>query len=512
MNTMTVHAQGRCEEAYNLFYQVETILTAPTINYVKLQNTSGRLRNTIRQANKTEREKLTKITSPILQQAHKEIQSHQSELKTQTRWLDLGFDEDFISTHPYFVDFMLESGIAYSIAGLKNTFGAQNTLHEIRKNEEGEPCVLVEGVFRPWNEIKDKFTARKEYDVFVSKNNESERWTYTDQGITKQDIYEFTEPSPICTLSETEYTTVCNHAKKFYSEKNPDPKPHELKDAVIQIATSVGVACRGQTPFVQNVAKKLASHYGIRIITKEGKVYSFGYRRDFGELDHVETKTTFASVKGVMAMNDFDELRPHKGRYVTSIAISSTDADKIMKEIIGQRGGSFDMLHHNCVEKVAQCLAIADVKVDTVEPFESSITLLAYKFFTHLPYIGQCVKKVKKCACRILNAIPQVVSRPIRFTASIIFFVPHKILTVLKNLFIISLGWTKASPTLQKQSCHCKRKFSYCDLFNPNLSDFNSSRKLLSWQKRKQSTECYIWNGKPLFCLLPQDASRSAQR
>lgn len=523
---LTVARDNWNGEVAMLAKSARELLNAPTRNYAALAGVCKSLRERVTgatqfvfsQVDKAEQievqaakrrfgseiQEVATTLQPLLAETDEALQAHTQLVKIHTRWIELGFDREFITTHADCVEFLVTSGVAYSIAGFRNTLN-DDPNHTIAKDQDGHPLIRLEGVMTRWEVIKEKLASLKEYDVLVSKSDENERWTYTEKGITQKDIYHYHEPFPIFSLAQTDYKALLEQGKKFYNKRHPDPKPDQFKDAIVQVCTSVGVSCRGQAPIVQKATKKIASHYGLRIITKEGKVFSFGFRRDVGELAYVRASNALGSVKGVMAMNDFDELRPHQGRYVTSIAISSEDATKILAEIVAtnKNGASFDMLQSNCVEKVADCLDIAGIRVDTRESFESTINTLTYKFFKHLPYIGGCVKKVKDCVQTIFRAIPPLVAKPISVVVSIVFYVPNKLVTVAKNCFILYFGWTSASPSLAKEPYYCKRSFSpFRDLFKDRLSDLNSSKKLLRWQKMHKSTSCYPYDGKPRFNIL----------
>jgi len=443
---------------------------------------------------------------PILTRSEAAINASPEDVKTHTRWLQLGFCNEFINTHPDMVVFLIKSGFAYQIAGFRNSSNALSEVHTIARDQDGHPLLLVEGKMVRWEKVKAELTICKEYDVLLSKANPEERWTYSEPGICKQDIYHFQKPEPIITVAHGDFAKLLEHAKKFYTRRNPDPKPGEIKDAVIQVCTSVGATCKGQAPIVQDATKKMASHYGLRVITKEGKVFSFGYRRDFGELEHVTTTSSLGQVKGVMAMHDFDELRPHRGRYVTSIAVSSQDAKTILDQIVqmNEEGQAFDMFDANCVKKVCDFLGVAGINVDAKEPLEESIKSVVYKFFRHLPYVGPIVKKIKNCALAIIAWVPPVISRPISFVISIVLYIPNKILTLAKNIFVFSFGFSATSPKLEANRNIPKRRFSLAaDLFRDSLSDVNSSRKMLRWQKRHKSTFCHPYTGSPRFSILP---------
>lgn len=442
---------------------------------------------------------------PILLRTQEAMQAHPEEVKTHTRWLQLGFDVAYINSHPDMVNFLIKSGFAYQIAGFRNSDGLNCDTHRIERALDGHPLLLVEGVMTRWEQVKASLVICKEYDILLSKDNPQERWSYNEKGIVKLDIYNFSKPDSMLTLSPDVVAKLQEHGKKFYTKRNPDPKPHELKEAVVQICTSVGASCKSQPGFVQDATKKMASHYGIRIITKEGKVYSFGYRRDFGELEHVKMATALGQVKGVMGMNDFDELRPHRGRYITTIAISTKDAESMLEQIVqmNQEGQAFDLLDANCVKKVCDLLLNCGLVVDAKEPLEESVKSVVYKFFKHLPYMGSIVKKVKKCAIAIIAWIPRPITRPISFVVSIVFYIPNKLFTIAKNIFIFSFGCEATSPKLEADQAIAKRRFSLVhDLFRDGLSDVNSSRKMLRWQKRHKSTFCHPYTGSPKFSII----------
>lgn len=505
------------------------ILKAPHRNYALLQKTVKALDQKVTTAaesiigaldgpSKAQKKEALNELSGFIQKKKHEIESHQqllqneldnhpAELKAHARWESLGHNPDFIETHPDFVDFFLSSGVAYQIAGFRNTSQNLHTRHAISKDEDGHPMVLFEGKMTRWDAIKERFTFLKEYDVLVSKNDPEERWTYTENGITNRDIYRYNEAFHIYTLPQEERAKLQLHAQDFFDDKNPDTTPNIPKDCVIQICTNVGVLCKDSNPLIKKVTKKLASHYRIRVITKEGKVYSFGYRRDVGERDFLQKSSTLGQVRGVVAMNDFDEFRAHDGCYVTTAPLSTDAANRILQELVrlNENVPAFDYFDENCVEITGRCMRIAGIEIDTKARLETCVRDIAYSFIKGIPILGKVVKQIKVIAKRVFNAIPPMpapIKRTLRVVSHAVFFIPTKLFALVKNILVLCLGWTKVSPGLADVGKGRSFKV-FRDLLDADYSNVAYPRKLLRWQKRQKTTHCHIYGGKPRLVIMP---------
>lgn len=389
------------------------------------------------------------------------------------RWAQLGHDPQISQMHPDCADFLLDSGLAYQIAGMANSRVLEANKHKLQTDATGQPLILVEGVPTPWEEVKKRFGYVKRYHTLHAKENPNERWTYTSyQGITKRDMYKYDAPFHVYELEPSLVARIQQHAQVF----SADPQ----KDHVLQICTSLGKLSAKANSILKAVGRKMASHYALRVLTPDGKLYSLGLRRDLGQQEEVGLATALGRVKGVVAMNDFDELRPHSGRYITSIPITSEQAAKILHT----KAYEFDYLDANCVKHTVNCLQIAQVPVEAKVPLEKCINDIALSFFKKIPLIGGVVRTLSK-----LTAMLPELPKPLTW-------LPNKILALFKNALIWSLGWTTSSALVPKRS------ISAAELLDEELSNLHYPRALMRWQKQQPTTSCHSYTGKPELALF----------
>lgn len=480
-----------------------TLLSAAHTNYAELQTIAKELDQKIQSAS-SDIYKNSELLKLALQ-CQTALETHAEELMLHTRWQKLGHNPEFITTHPDCVAFLTDSGVAFQIAGFRDSLIANPERHTIAKDADGHPLIMLEGTMTRWEVIKERFSYLKKYNVLCNKHNEAERWTYTSQsGITARDMYHFNKPFHVYELDSDVVTKLQEYAHTFYTRKNPHPDAKYI----LQICTSMGVLCTKQGPLLKKIGEKLASHYALRVITPRGEVYSFGLRRDIGELEGVDMSNALGKVKGRIAMNDFDELRPHSGRYVTTVPLTEEAATTILQGVVATNNNipSFDYFDANCVELAERILATAGVHVETMEPLEGCLQDIAVAIFKNIPFLGAAVRKTRQIAKSVLSAIPPIpvfVKNTFSFMAKVITYLPNKILAICKNVFVWKMGWTCQSPALA--AIRSTRSISALDFLDENLSNIRYPRHLMRWQKRQTTTFCHQYQGKPQLALIPPD-------
>lgn len=483
--------------------RAQALIEATHTNYAELQTVTNELDQKIQSASRD-----IYTNSDLLNltlRCQTALETHPEELMLHTRWQKLGHNPEFITTHPDCVAFLVESGVAFQVAGLRNSLIANPQRHSIAKDADGHPLIMLEGTMTRWEVIKERFSFLRKYHVLCNKHNEAERWTYTSQsGITARDMYHFNEPFHVYELDSEVVTKLQQYAHTFYSGENPHPEANHI----LQICTSTGVLCTKQGALLKKIGEKLASHYAIRVITPKGEVYSFGLRRDIGELEFVDMSNALGKVKGRIAMNDYDELRPHSGRYVTTVPLTEEAANTILRDVIATNSSipSFDYFDANCVELAERTLATAGVRVETMEPLEGCLQDVAVAIFKNVPFLGAAVRKVRQVAKSILSSIPPVpvaVKTAFGFAAKVAMYLPNKILALCKNIFVYKMGWTCQSPALA--AIRSTRSISALDFLDENLSNIRYPRHLMRWQKRQTTTHCHEYQGRPELALIPPD-------
>jgi hypothetical protein len=106
-----------------------------------------------------------------------------------------------------------------------------------------------------------------------------------------------------------------------YNQTNPEKDvgiPKRLRGSIFHFYSSTRIPKHSLT---DNLHKSAPVHVGIRIITNNRDVYSFGWQMPFEEQEFVLSNyfSTFLSTAQVnVSMLDFEEFRNHEGRMVTS--------------------------------------------------------------------------------------------------------------------------------------------------------------------------------------------------
>ncbi|MDB6081177.1 MAG: hypothetical protein JWO53_449, partial [Chlamydiia bacterium] len=204
------------------------------------------------------------------------------ELKNIKKLSEQSFPSQLAITHSDFVDFIFNSRLAYMISSFRNSTEAGPQNHGIWLDNTGHPHIKMNGEWKPWREIKEflNFDPVKTNCFFTTKNPK-EHWNYiSPAGLVVKERYDYQELYPVEELSQSEYERVLSHAQSFYNGK---PDSLELKDAVLQVVTTyqrgwLGYSvpqCGGLT---RNLSTFTPDHVSFHVITKEKKVYSFGFQ------------------------------------------------------------------------------------------------------------------------------------------------------------------------------------------------------------------------------------------
>ena len=203
-------------------------------------------------------------------------------------------------------------------------------------------------------------------------------------------------------------------------------------------------------PFLDNLVRNVPVHVGVRVITADRKVYSFGVHMPPDQQKELLTHLFSDYLKtgnAKIPMVDYEEFRRNEERMVTSIPLTAERAQKILDRVdqLNGRQMRLQFMRQNCSQFTREALRISGYDVDTrTTGVDFLITL--FPSLTQIPVIA----KVCSYMAKFWQGLPALITQPIEFTGTAIFFVPRKIATILANLLALKLGAAKQSSPLQE--------------------------------------------------------------
>ena len=139
------------------------------------------------------------------------------------------------------------------------------------------------------------------------------------------------------------------------------------------------------------------------------------------------------------------------------------------------------------------------------------------------PIIGIVVAKVYDCAVLIFSGLkwitPNIVQKGIVFVATVIFYIPNKILTVFTNIILLSLGAWRCARLPAGETDPCTRDpangdlsiknfssliSSWKDLFNDDISKVFHSQLFVNWQREQATTVLHGCSQVPRLSIMPE--------
>jgi hypothetical protein len=307
--------------------------------------------------------------------------------------------EDIYYTHPDFVQFIFESHLHRNL----EVYG-----HKIL-SVAGEPWIMVNGAYRPWRTIQANLEIHHG-KIYHVEEGVKKRWTYLEQGFVEYDPSNWTEPRPFKTLKE---------------------KPGQYQ---FQIVTSH--VEESQYQFYDSVLKG-ARHTWFRLITPDGKVYSFGGRIKASDFNLLQP---MAGVKGFVECPDVYEFCPEH-QLVTTIPITEEAARNVFEVAKHrQQAEVFNFVETNCCSFTRGMLNAAGL--DDI-PCESHASDSLYKLIVPR-FIRWPIKMIWRCTFGLIlpkKAAELIVSfKNVLFTAA------------LSPLFTLLGAWRGAPVRYQEEN------------------------------------------------------------
>jgi hypothetical protein len=430
-------------------------------------------------------------------------------LIAQYGWADKDLlNQDLLNTPGYcdFLDFLYNSNIFYSIRGYETSLKDSNSeLKDGIRIIGGQPHLLKEGQWTAWNHILENIKPGPTEGKYLLKNvqNEWEECNYLyPNGLIAQTRYNWIKP--VHQLNPNEMGRLYEHGVKFFKQVHAVPSRENC--GFIQVFTA-GTGRLGQM-----------GHVGLRMIDKEGAVYSFGF-----ETPNNEAKIAFgnwfsalATYNVTIASRDFKEFSKFDIRRTTTIPIDEEKFQAALQKVrnYAETALRFNMLHQNCLTFTLDILETAGIPVNIrTSSFMYGLYELLRPSIQRIPFLGPVVLKVICIASQTFRTITKYTPAPICFVAKVITFIPCLILTMVKNsVFLVFGAWKQATPPkagAENETNNAERLTSFNRIFNHWTDFFKDDAitmslpyKFSDWQMEQGSTEIYKFNG-PQFYVVP---------
>lgn len=436
--------------------------------------------------------------------------------REQAKFVKLGFPQEISEKYPECVHFLLESGAAFATATFKNSTKTGPDNHGIRLDSDGHPLIRMENEWRRWEHVQASLEFDKDLNQIVSKGNPALKWNYiSPDGIVQKGGYEYDEIYPVEQLDEEEYKSLLAHSQKAW-DSLPEVDPGEEKECILQIATTDNTP-QERDWLNNNLHNNMAGHTWVRIIDKEGKVYSFGFLFPADQGRIITRNPPFNNLisgKTNIATYDYEETRSFQARRVTSIPMTAARKEQILAAVTAwnKEGIRFNYVHQNCTKFTTIVLGMAGIHVKTRITFAQFLA-------RNLPDLPPAIKKVQEAVASVFETIGSYLPEPVLHVFSLVTevttFIPRKIWTFLSNLLVIGLGGAQATFSLPEEKIdHLKMEDdrlidfqslirSPLDMFEDEKSDSYHSAVLVDWQKKQSSTITYSYQG-PKMYMLPE--------
>ncbi len=455
-------------------------------------------------------------------QLKRDVQLEQKweKLLTDSQKNDVSYRKRFLSVmdkHADCVRFIFDSKLVFSIIGYRETCGNPD-MHDIKLDVDDHPLLKMQGQWIRWETIARDLRYHSQSEKIKSRNTPSQAWNYFHpRGLVPIDRFGWQQAYSIYELSPEEYNRTREHALKFY-KTNPERDPGIVKDCIVQFFTSP----RQRIPkhfLLDNLNRQFPLHIGMRMITSDRKVYSFGYQmspEETAKLISDPLSNFLMTTKAELAMQDLEEFREHEGRVVTSIPLTSERSQNILSFLNGLSGKQlrFQYERQNCSLMMLEVLKKTGYDIDIRS---SAIRFIyeAFPSFNQIPVVGLAIVKVEQCAKRIWAALPNFIRGPLLKTRQIALLIPERIGIVLLNLCSWKLGAAKKTIALPlgvtEEELYDKRGLqnfscvirSWADLFKKETSVIYHSKYFLDWQKQQCSTFTDPYTGRPKLSIVP---------
>lgn len=449
------------------------------------------------------------------------------------KWRDLGLDDTLLVSHPDFAEFLVSSGLVYTIVTLQNSTRAGADYHKIAIGESGEPELWLEGKRCPWSWMKKMFVADPEGKRLVLREDPNEQWTYVaPDGLVPASRYRPGKLYPCELLSYAEYRQLQRHADRFWASHD-EVDPGVEKPCVLQVITMRRDKLPGSI-LTDNLNAGYPAHTWFRIIDEKGRVYSGG--AEIAEEDQPAVlsglrsflTTARASVSTINSPLprpfDYEESHPFDERLVTSIPMTIERKDAILDNLEGLNGEPalpFNFARQNCTKiTVEAVLKPAGVAVDTRMRLGSLLgslmpdmrELLPGSFFAVTARISETARCLYR---RAIQSAPACVRRIVPVVTNEVAKLAERVETAVSTSLMLLLGGTKTLRPRVPGTLGDLDNDDHLTTFSALLLEsrpftdtapvaFDHPMLLRAWQWEQASTVRYGYEGVPkLYGLVP---------
>jgi hypothetical protein len=430
----------------------------------------------------------------------------------EKKWVELGFSPKIISSHPDCVAFLFTSHLVYSIASFHNSFELGSA---IELDQDDHPLIKMDGKWCRWEQIKQLIDYDPTHASLIAKGNPAICYNYIHpDGIVQKDYAAYDKLYPVAQLSQTQHAELQAHAKQFWNT-NSEIDPEENKDCVLQIVTTRRDICR-RNWFTENLLDNIPEHVHMRVIDKQGRLYSFGMKVASSAAAEVYKSVPFTyltTAPSTITTPDFEESRKFDERRVTSIPLTEERKTAILEYIekTNSKGVSFNYAKQNCSKLAEIVLAKAGVKISTRLTFNRLLMRLLPSP-SRLPIVGVLFKianavaaAVSRLFARVVQAIPAPIKRIYSVCIEYLLHVPQTIQAIFNNTLALILGAGRTtSQTVQTphDTKHDDNNLTIFPRLINNFKDFFTYEKshsyfsplMVEWQLKQASTHIYTYD------------------
>jgi hypothetical protein len=434
-----------------------------------------------------------------------------AEVKEKVFLEKYGLPGSLVDTDPQSIQFLVKSRLLYTIVGLQDTSEDKKSF----KIEEGKIYIPVNGVQTPVHTLVDRFSYDPVHLQLVEKETNLP-WNYLlPQGLIQKDRGGNDELLHVTKLTKQEREELLEHAKKNrrLSFKGEEPT------CVLQISTNppnrLGKVAR--FPLMQGVEALDPVHIGFRIIDQEGNVFSTGFLTTDEGRYKKGIFNLFGSVNGGPGLVDYNDFRPFKGRFVTSIPMTQSTCEGVLKRVneMRARGVRFNQGTQNCTSMALDILSQTGINIDNkLTRLEAAKAFLPHmasfpilnKIFAFSVSLSE--KIAKKTKLPTLGEVERLFDKTVRLILTPIRFIDN----IICNIVLLILGAGKGSPVRENVFTSGKggrlRSFksminSPLEIFSSKPTTFSHSGPLIAWQLEQESTLFYTYKG-PNMTVLPK--------
>ena len=442
-------------------------------------------------------------------------------LKEQEKWVAAGFDPALLQSDPEAVHFAVSTRLIHTIAMFKRSADVLDGETADIRNDHGRALFKIEGEWLPYAAFKERIQYSELEWRFIG-------WNYVHpQGFIPRDWAEYDELYPIAKITPEAYQKVKTHAEQFWSAEQPEIDPGIEKGYVLQVMTT-GRDLLPDAWWARNFKEHFPEHTGLRLITPDGLVYSFGTKM---RLPDQEFLSHMSSYLGTGISNvptpDYEEARKCDDRLMTSLPISKQRFDTIIDCVRrANQGICFNFSRQNCVRFGETVLRMGGAEVSVRTSLHELLGYIVPRL-SDIPGIGASLSsvatRVSSIVVSVFDAVGLVLGRllpyPIKKVGEWAVWVATEALRRIEALFWNGValcllgGWKTIVPESRLQETNLKevetfrQLLAWSDLATPDAVPIYYVCKLKEWMKKQRSTLHFLNPDHGFCCFLPERAT-----